>query len=156
MGPEIVHAEAAQQEGDAVGLATYKVVRYAAICLPSTYRNLILSRWKRSLKNGNDYFKLVEPRAYHRSYDLYISRVMASPAAAIRLAVLDEDSDVVLGFSVCRGSVLDYVHVHKDNRRLGIARNLVPSGIDTITHLTRTGMTIWGSKCPGWTFNPFA
>lgn len=151
MGHSAVFPEAAQQEG-----ASYRVVRYAARNLPESFRNLILSRWKRSLRYGNDYFKLVKPDAYYCAYDHYINRILSQPEAAVRLAILNDDADVVLGFSVCRGSILDYVHVHEHQRRAGIGRILVPAGIDTITHLTKTGLTIWGSKYPQWAFNPFA
>lgn len=139
-----------------VGLAAYRVVRYSPLAMPVSFRALILSRWKRSLRYGNDYFRLIQPNAYYRAYDAYLGRLLGDPRVAIRLAVLDEDPDVVLGFSVCRGSVLDYVHVHAHQRRLGIGRSLVPPGIDTISHLTKTGLLLWSNKCPSWAFNPFA
>lgn len=151
MGPSAVHTEAAQE-----GHAAYRVIRYLAVGLPPQYRNLILSKWKRSLRYGNDYFKLSEPESFYSAYDLYISRLMGLPQTVVRLAVLAEDSDVVLGFSVSRGAVLDYVHVHQYVRRRGIGRSLVPHDIQEITHLTKTGLAIWGNKFPEWTFNPFA
>ncbi len=117
---------------------------------------MIFSKWKRSLRHGNDYFKLIDSDAYYEIYDRYISRLLADPLSVIRLAVLTDDRDIVLGFSVCRRHVLDYVHVHKDHRRCGIGTRLVPRGTSEITHVTKTGLTIWGSKYPDWKFNPFA
>ncbi len=73
----------------------------------------------------------------------------------MKLAVLTDDRDVVLGFSVSRGKVLDYVHVQKDLRKQGIGTALIPLGIDTITHLTKSALPIWGSKYGSWKFNPF-
>ncbi len=155
--PRICAADYEPAEGDEISLShAYLVVRYAAAHLPAEYRDLIYSRWKRSLRYGNDYFRLIKPDAYYAAYDSYIRGLLAQATADIRLAVLSDDHDVVLGFSVVRSNVLDYVHVHQHQRRMGIGRALVPEGIDTITHITKTGLTIWGSKFPQWAFNPFA
>ena len=136
----------------------YDVIAIPADELSTELRNLILSRWMRSLRFGNDYFKLMVPQSFYDNYDRYILNTLAK--AWVRLAVLADDRDVVLGFAVFRhvmtGGILDYVHVHKDQRRQGIAKALVPSGTHTITHLTRTGLSIWGSKHPEWKFDPFA
>ncbi len=139
-------------------MSTYKIIAFKAEDLPKDYSGLIYSKWLRSLRYGNDYFKLIHPEAFYRSYERYISTILDAPNAVVRLAVLTDDQDVALGFCVYRGSTLDYVHVHKHQRRLGIARNLIPDGIDTITHVTKTGLSIWGSKpkCREWKFNPFA
>lgn len=153
MGDTPVLAEGA--EPGTLGLAQYQVVRYAPSFLPLGYRTLIFARWKRSLRHGNDYFRLVRPDAYYTAYERYIQQIMRDGRTAVRLAVLADDHDVVLGFSVVRENILDYVHVQADQRKQGIAKALVPVGIDTITHLTKFALPIWGSKYPGWAFNPF-
>ncbi len=133
---------------------------YSVFVCPSEkldpYLPLIFSKWLRSLRYGNDYLRLVEQEAFYKAYHRYIKAILNHSEAEVRLAALSDDPDVVLGFSVCRGPILDYVHVHKDQRRLGIGRKLVPKGITTVTHLTRTGLSIWGSKMAGIAFNPFA
>ena len=138
----------------------YEVIGMHGAELPPELKNLVRSRWMRSLRYGNDDFKLMVPESFYRSYDAFISTILAKPATWVRLAVLADDPDVVLGFAVCRssaaGEILDYVHVHKDQRLQGIAKRLMPAGVHTITHLTRTGLTIWGSKRPDWKFDPFA
>jgi GNAT superfamily N-acetyltransferase len=131
-------------------------VRFSGAALPESHMNFVLSKWKRSLRHGNDYFKLVRAGDYYDAYDLYLARLLAEDRCAVRLAVLDEDADVILGFSVARANVLDYVYVHKDARGAGIARALIPLGIDTISHLTKTGLMLWSNKFPDWAFNPFA
>lgn len=150
LGVEGVQPEATQPQGTSV------VILKITGDLTPPFLNLILSRWKNSLRNGNDYFKLASPIPFHRAYDYYVRDLLNRPNCRVRLAVLSDDQDVVLGFSVTRGSTLDYVHVLSDFRRQGIGKLLVPPGIDTITHLTRTGLTIWGSKYPKWSFNPYA
>lgn len=99
--------------------------------------------------------KLIDSDAYYKNFHKYIERVLSVPEAVVRLAVLTDDQDIVLGFSVSREAVLDYVYVHKDNRRLGIGKSLVPEGITTITYLTFTGITIWANKYSKWKCNPF-
>lgn len=152
MGPSSVHGETVKQGV----LSSYTVKAYQARLLPSPYQGLVYSKWLRSLRYGNDYFKLVDPDAYYRAYHKYITTILAWSDSVVRLAVLSEDPDVVLGFSVARGKILDYVHVHKHQRRMGIGTSLIPSGIDTISHVTKTGLSIWGSKYGHWLFNPFA
>lgn len=116
---------------------------------------MVYSKWLRSLKYGNDYFKLIYPTAYFRVYQKYIEAMLLRPGCVVRLAVLTEDPDVVLGFSISRAHILDYVHCHKDARRLGIATALCNFEITMITHLTKTGMIIWNKKLPKAVFNPF-
>lgn len=124
--------------------------------LPANWRNIILSKWMRSLRFGNDYYKLMDKDAYYGAYHPYIEKIINDPESCIKFATLSEDEDVVLGFSVSRDNVLHYVHVHKDVRKQGIGRSLVPDGIEVITHLTKNGLVIWSNKCPRWKFNPFA
>ena len=138
-------------------VSSYTILSIPGIELPNSYKNLVFSKWLRSLRYGNDYFKLIDSDSYYKTYHAFIDLLLHKPETLVRLAVLTEDNDVVLGFSVCRGNILDYVHTHKDMRKQGIATSLVPSSsINTITHLTKTGMSIWNSKLKDVLFNPFA
>lgn len=154
MGDTSIHTEAATSES--VVDASYRVLSFPSSKLPTAYIGLVYSKWLRSLRYGNDLFRLIDADSYYKAYHRHVSLVLEHPNTVIRIAVLSDDHDVVLGFSVSRGNVLDYVHVHKDQRRLGIGRSLVPDGIEWITHVTKTGLTIWGSKAGHWKFNPFA
>ena len=61
------------------------------------------------------------------------------------IAVLTDDYDVALGFSVSEGCKLHYVHVHKDMRKQGIARSLDSNfEVEVITHLTKMSMPEFG------------
>lgn len=153
MGDQDIHAEAVEPQSV---VSSYTVLLYRAAALPDEYRALIYSAWKKSHRHGNDFMKLIVPAAYYEAYDKVINNVMGQDDAVVRLAVLSDEPDVVLGFSVSRGTILEYVYVFKDHRRLGIGRKLLPSKVETITHLTKTGMSIWGSKFGSWKFNPFA
>lgn len=137
-------------------MSSYTVLPFKGPELPDEFENLILSRWMRSLRYTNDYYKLIHPDSYYAVYQRIIKSILSRLETTVALAVLTDDHDIVLGFSVSRGNILDFIHVHKHQRRLGIGRTLIPDGIDTITHLTHTGMSIWASKYGHWKFNPFA
>lgn len=155
MGTEGIHTEAAKQERSIL-TSSYSVLVYPADVLPESYRPVIFSKWLRSLRHGNDYFKLIDVESYWSTYSKYIDSLLHRGDTVVRLAVLTDDKDVVLGFSLTRGTILEFVYVHKDHRKVGIGTSLVPKSTTTITHLTKTALTIWGSKYSNWKFNPFA
>ena len=145
---------AAGQEG---GLASYKLLVFAGDEVIGDARAFILSKWLRSLRYENDFFRLITGEFYWPAYQKRVKHILADPETQVALAVLSDDPDVILGFSVWRKNALDYVYVHKHQRRQGIARSLVPAGIDTLTHLTKNALTIWGrhDRVKGWKFDPF-
>ena len=139
-----------KQEEDLVG-----VTAYPGREIPRRYLNLVRSRWVRSYKRGNGYMKIVHPPAYYFSYNPYVNSILNRPDTVVRIAALEEDDDVVLGFSVVERNILHYVHVPKDYRRQGIGAMLTPSGLDWFTHLTEVGMKLWSMKMPNLKFNCF-
>jgi len=116
---------------------------------------MVLSKWMRSLKYGNDYFKLIDSKCYYEVYEKYIKTLLNRTNSMVRLAVLSDDRDVVLGWSLMEKESLHYVHVTNEYRNNGIARLLVPGKIHKITHLTKAGMSLWHSKAPHAIFDPF-
>lgn len=116
---------------------------------------MVYSKWLRSLRYGNDYFKLMEPTSYFTSYHKFIDKLLNSPTGYVKLAVLSDDNDVVLGFLVGRINIVDYIHVQRDYRRIGIASTLVSGNVLSITHLTQQGMSFWNNRLPKAIFNPF-
>lgn len=139
--------------------ASYSILIYPSSKLPKSYEALIFSRWLRSLRHGNPLFKKVSSREFYDNYHKYIEKLLEKPDSQIRLAVLSDDHDNVLGFSVSREDVLDYVHVHTNNRKVGIGRALIPEGITTFSHITGPAIVIWqnlGSRYKHFKFNPFA
>lgn len=137
--------------------ATYSVIVYPSAELPELYIPLIYSRWLRSFRLGNEWLKKATAADYYKHYHAYIENLLKKPGSVTRLAVLSDDHDVVLGFSICREDVLDYVHVQVDHRKTGIARKLIPENITTISHTTRLAIDIWQEKYKDkLKFNPFA
>jgi GNAT superfamily N-acetyltransferase len=135
--------------------ASYSIIAYQAKDLPPQYKNMVLSKWKRSLRHGNDYFKLVDSDHFYWAYDKYIGMLMHRQDAVIRLAVLSDDKDVVLGWSMTRGDCLDYVWVDPLQRNKGIATDLVPTTTKSFTHMTKHALPIWQKKLSHATFRPF-
>ncbi len=135
---------------------TYSVISYRSQDLPEQYTAMVFSKWLRSLRFGNDWFKDIGSDAYYKHYHNYLGRLLSSPDSIIRLAVLSDNHDIALGFSVNRKEVLDYVHVHKDYRGKGIAKKLMPAGISTISHTTHMAKQIMSHNDKyKFIFNPF-
>lgn len=129
--------------------AKYGVVQWPAALLPKEYLPLIFSRWLRSLRFGNPMFKHINSDVFYKDYHTFIEGLLSKPDAIVRLAVLPEDAngpEVVIGFCVSREDVLDYIHVQKDAREKGVAKQLLPNGITTFSHITTLAMHIWQPK----------
>ena len=136
--------------------ASYEVISFSSRKLPRAYIALLYSRWLRSLRFGNPLVRKISSHQYFKQWHAYIEKLLAKPDSIVRLAVLSDDHDIVLGFSVSREDVLDYVHVHTNNRNCGIATSLIPESITTFTHVTETWIQIWNKHYKEWKFNPFA
>ncbi len=138
--------------------SSYSIVAYHIKDLPGQYTSFIFSNWLRSLRYNNPLFKSIETNAYYSQYHAYITHLMNKPGSLIRVAFLTDDPDVLLGFSVSREDVLDYIYTQKDQRRNGIARKLYPEGITTMSHITLTAIEIWrkNDRYKHLKFNPFA
>lgn len=135
--------------------SSYKIISFKASEMPSSYWNMILSKWMRSLRFGCDFFRLVDKDIYFAGYQKFIESLFERPQTVVRLAVLSDDEDVVLGWSVYEGDKLHYVYVNRDMRNNGIGKNLIPSNTKEISHVTIAGMSVWASKYPNFKFNPF-
>lgn len=136
--------------------ASYKIISFKGSEIPSSYEGFIFSSWLRSLRKGNEMFAATDSGQYYREYHAFIGNLLKKPDSVVRMAVLVDDPDVVLGFSASREDVLDYVYVHFHQRGLKISDMLIPSNITTFTHMTKMWLPIWQSKYKHWKFNPFA
>lgn len=141
-------------------MSAYRILiiagRHASI---TPYEPLIYASFLHSLRLGNEWFQDIETDVYYKAYHDVLQRCLTSADAQVRLAVLDDDRDVCLGWSLSRGPILDYVFVKEDKltsfRKQGIGSALLPRKFDTITQLTRIGRNIWKTKFPQVSFNPF-
>jgi hypothetical protein len=138
-------------------MSSYAIRSWYAHELPEQYHGFVIGKWLVQAYRKNDFFKLIDPDVYFSVYKIYITKLMSEADCVVRLATLIDDDDVALGFAAHRSNILDFIYVQMDLRGQGIARCLLPKGIDTITHLTKDGLAIWGKqKYSHWKFNPFA
>lgn len=135
--------------------ATYSIIPYLGKNLSEEHRNMVLAKWMRTLRFGNDIFRLIDSTSYFDAYQIYIKALLKRPQCIVRFAMLTDDMDTCLGFSVSETNILHYVWVQKDERRHGIGKSLVPFAFKYITHITRAGMIIWNNKFPDVRFDPF-
>lgn len=123
-------------------MSSYDIISFKASELPKTYEGFVYDKWLRSNRNGSPGFKNFDPDEYYKHWHKFITMLMSKPDSIIKLAVLSDDHDVALGFSVSREDVLDYIYVHKDHRKLGIGTRLMPKNINVASHVTVTGLEI--------------
>lgn len=117
-------------------------------------RPFIKATWLKGLRYGNDWFRLIDSKAYFKVYGEMLERLLDDPSTQVRIACLKEGKDVILGYSVSKGNTLHWVQVKENWRNIGIAKRLVPSTTDTVTHLTKVGLCIF-KKHRNIIFNPF-
>ncbi len=143
---------------ETVGFAvsTYKIIHvHGNDPILEPYLGFIIGNWMTTLKDTNQWFELIDPDKYFTAYKQFIKAILKKPGTEVKCAILAEDTDIVIGFSVFEGSQLHYVFVKPEVRNKGIATILVPKRIDVITHLTVPGVVIWKTKLPKAIFNPF-
>lgn len=131
---------------------TYSIFRATP---PHSYEDFVYKNWLNSQKKYNDFYKLADSRTYYETYRRIINYLLNRPNAILRMAVLSDDLDVALGWSVIENDILHYVYVKPDCRKIGIARALIPTPINTISHITSFALPIWNKKLKHARFIPF-
>lgn len=110
----------------------------------------IYATFLQGLYHGSEYFSDVPRDTFFDNYKLVIEALLQR--ASVRVACLEEDPDVILGYCVYKDNALHWVYTKKPWRKMGIARALIPVGIDTVTHLTSVGKSVMPKE---WKYNPF-
>lgn len=118
-------------------------------------RNFILATWLKGLRYGNDWFEAIDSKIYFEFYHKVIETILARPDTSAKVAVLKDDQDVILAYSVSSNNCLHWVFCKKEWRSIGIAKSLVSPEISVVSHLTVLGKSIL-RKHPELKFNPFA
>lgn len=131
----------------------YRIVNHSAVHLPKDFRNLVIAPFLNSLKQTNDFFKLIDRDAYYIAYKKYVENLLNRPNSIVKLAMLSDET--VLGWSLIENKTLHYIWVKNEVRRRGIGQSLLPKEFDTISHLTNKGLRLWVTHYPGVKFDPF-
>ena len=114
----------------------------------------IFASWLKGLRFGNDWYGLIDSKIYFKVYHDFIEMLLAKPDVTVKVACMKDAPDVILGYSVYSGTRLDWVYVKDRWRGLGVAKDLVPTNITTVSHVTDTGRSIL-KKNSDILFDPF-
>lgn len=113
--------------------------------------NFILSTALKGLYYGSRFWAEVDQDSFFKNYEPFFKTLMLK--GTIRIACLNDDPDVILGWVMFHNQTLDFVFVKKSYRKLGIAKLLCPEDITTVSHITDQGNSI--RKQRKLKFNPF-
>lgn len=119
--------------------------------------NFVLATFLRGLYYGESWYSAIPKDIFMSNYKRIAVAMLANPNNIVKIACLKEDPDVILGYSILSSDyqVIHWVFVKKVWRKKGIARSLVPSRPQFISHLTNLGKDLL-SKFPKETvYNPF-
>lgn len=94
----------------------------------------------------------IREETFYQNYEQMIDHLTAKPKVEVKIASLIDDPDVILGWSIYEPKILHFVFVKEVWRRIGLAKDLIPPGIQYMTHLTKVGRSI---APKAWEFNPF-
>lgn len=119
------------------------------------YRSMIYSDFLKSLRFGNEWYGLIDSDSYYLAYGKVLTHLLYQPGSKVMLAVLTDEPDTCLGWSLSNDKKFHYCFVKSDQRCKGIGRSLMPKTFDQVTHLTRIGQAIRKSKFSDIVFNPF-
>lgn len=139
---------------DDISENSYQIISYKGPELPAGYLNAVRAPFINQLRSGNELFKLIDHETYFKVYSPYVELLIKRPHAIVRLAELSDHT--VLGWALYEKNCLHFVWVKNEVRRQGIAKSLLPEGIEWFSHITNRGMSIWAK--PGYEhlrFNPF-
>lgn len=105
----------------------------------------IYSTWRKSAYYSAEPKIMESPTQFFKNQNEKIKKIL--PKAVIKIACLEDDPIVIVGYSICTGTHLDFVYVKTDYRRKGIGALLVPKNIETVTdQLTVIGKAIVDKK----------
>lgn len=117
-------------------------------------KNFVYASFLRGLYYGDSWFKEIPKNIFMENYHRVLDVLMTLPGLKVTVACLKDDPEVILGYSIHKGTKLHWVFVKANWRNIGIAKSLVPANIDTVTHLTKVGLSIV-RKRKNLSFNPF-
>lgn len=117
---------------------------------PTDY-SFIMSTWLRGQYYGNTHYRSMDKDAFFTAWHMKVSIILSNHVSA-KVMCLDEDPDTIIGYAVYNDNMLHWVFVKRPFRKFGFAKELVPTGIDIVTSMTKMGKICMPES---WTFNPF-
>lgn len=119
-------------------------------------KNFVMASFLNGLYYGDSWFSEIPKDIFMDNYKKVIQFLVDSPTVAIKIACLPEDPNVIIGYSLLSSDymTIHWVYVKKNWRKKGIAKSLLPSNSDTVTHLSELGRILM-KKYKNMIFNPF-
>lgn len=113
----------------------------------------VISTWLSGQYHGSPYWSQMPKELFYAEYTELINTILCNPNTEVTIAILEDDPNMLLGFSVHSGTTLHWVYTKKDYRSNGIMRLLVPNTITTVSSTSLPGAAITRKK--KLIFNPF-
>lgn len=119
-------------------------------------KNFILATFLRGLYYGDSWFSQIPKDVFMDNYKYIAEALINNPNTVVKIACLNEDPDVILGYSILGTNyqTIHWVYVKQAWRRKGIGKSLTPTNLAIATHLSELGRELL-LKYPGAIFNPF-
>lgn len=112
---------------------------------PSSDQAMIYATWRNGRYYGMKDKNRGDSVAIFKELTHEITNAMSK--AQVRIACLEDDPTIIVGYVVFHGNHLDWVYVKEDYRKQGVASLLVPKDIKTITATpTKLGSNLWAQK----------
>lgn len=115
-------------------------------------KEFIMDSWLKGQYNGSPYWSQMPIRLFYQEYTKRIEEILTK--ATVKVAVMEEGSETIIGFSVHSGNTLHWVYTKLDYRSQGIMRLLTKNlTIEAVSSTTLPGASI--TKKKKLSFNPF-
>lgn len=114
--------------------------------------DLIYSTWIRPLYHDSDENSDIDRDVFVKATRKRIASILSRPSVSIKIACLNDDPDVIIGYSVIEWRKLWWVYVKKAWREMGIAKRLIPDSVNSCGPLTRRGKYL---KPSNWLVDPY-
>lgn len=116
-------------------------------------KNFIFATFLRGVYYGQPTYTLIPKDIFMSYYHKVLEFILKKPETKINIACLKEDNDVILGYSIMSDKAIHWAFVKKSWRGIGLANDLTPKEITTITHLSKIGVSVLNKR--GLVYNPF-
>lgn len=117
--------------------------------------NFIMSTCLKSLWHGNDWFQQIDWEIFYPAYKRVIQHLMAKPEVVMKIACLQEDPFVILGFCMYERKIVHGIFCKTAWRGINLSVDLLPQNFEFVTHLTVPLKSFLKNKYPKVKFNPF-
>lgn len=120
-------------------------------------KSFVLATFLRGIYYGDSWFSKIPKNIFMANYKPVANNFVTSPKYTIKIACLNEDPNIILGYSILSSDYQNivYVFVKTAWRKKGIARSLVPKYPLSVSHLTKLGLLLLSKLDSNVFFNPF-